>query len=376
MTARMRCRCISRWREAICSRRQTTGGSRARRNWPGRGRDEAPVVGGYSRDHDGQDGERRRRGFGGGRGGGGGRRGGGGGGGGGDTIALSINGSPAELETGFQLAHLLLTEPKIEETAFNHTRPTPASACWRRTQPESGGARLIAQARSRMMTSAHHPPTVEQIDKLTLAGAQARLDKLIAESPIEVTIVGDLPKDRALELVNKYLGSLPTRAKISSNLFAEQRRVARPKGPRVFEKTVDSPTKAATVYSGFYGPMSRTWMIRGRCPWRPECSRCGWSRKSAKRRNWSTASARHPGPPRRSPGSHVLGQRADRSGQGPGPDRQTRVHVQSLRKGRPDRRGRSRRPRSSTPRTGPTQSRNRDVDGSAPEHGPARHDAG
>src|SRR5262249_35620243 len=49
-------------------------------------------------------------GFGGGRGGGGGRRGGGGGGGNSDAMSLTISGSPEELETGFQLAHLLMTE--------------------------------------------------------------------------------------------------------------------------------------------------------------------------------------------------------------------------------------------------------------------------
>src|SRR6185436_7003970 len=53
-------------------------------------------------------------GFGGGRGG----RGGGGGAGGGGSVALSISGSPEDLETGFQLAHLLLTQPKIESAAF------------------------------------------------------------------------------------------------------------------------------------------------------------------------------------------------------------------------------------------------------------------
>jgi zinc protease len=36
-------------------------------------------------------------------------------------------------------------------------------------------------------------------------------------------------------------------------MFADERKIARPKGPRSFEKTVDSPTKAATVYCGFYG---------------------------------------------------------------------------------------------------------------------------
>ncbi len=187
--------------------------------------------------------------------GGGGRRGGGGGfGGGGDTIALNISGSPEDLETGFQLAHLLLTEPKIEETAFTQYKTTTRQRLLEEnTNPTQVAARLIAQAPFADDDVRHHPPTVEQIDRLTLQAAQARLEKLIAESPIEITIVGDLPKDRALELVNRYLGSLPTRQRVSPTLYTDARKATRPKGPRVFDKTVDSPTKAATVYSGFYG---------------------------------------------------------------------------------------------------------------------------
>lgn len=193
-------------------------------------------------------------GFGGGRGGGGGRRGGGGGGGGGDTIALSISGSPEDLETGFQLAYLLLTEPKIEETAFTQYKTNTLQRLQEEgTNPNQVAARLIAQAPFADDDVLHRPPTVEQVERLTLEAAQARLEKLVAESPIEITIVGDLPKERAIELVNRYLGSIPSRQKIGPALFADARKVTRPKGPRVFEKAVDSPTKAATVYSGFYG---------------------------------------------------------------------------------------------------------------------------
>jgi zinc protease len=192
-------------------------------------------------------------GFGGGRGGG--RRGGGGGGGGGsDSVALTIGGSPEEIETGFQLAYLLLTEPKIEPAAFEQYKTNTIQRLQEEgTNPGQVAARLIARAPFADDDFRHHPPTVEQVQKITIEAAQARLDKLIAESPIEVTIVGDLPKERAMELVTRYIGSLPKRERIGTGLFADARKVTRPQGPRVFEKTVDSPTKVGTVYSGFYG---------------------------------------------------------------------------------------------------------------------------
>jgi zinc protease len=97
------------------------------------------------------------------------------------------------------------------------------------------------------------PPTPEMIDRLSLDSAQAWLDKLIKQSPIEVTIVGDLPKEKAIELVTKYLGSLPERPRVEPKLYADLRKIQRPAGPRYVEKLVDTQTDEAYVQSGFYG---------------------------------------------------------------------------------------------------------------------------
>jgi zinc protease len=184
----------------------------------------------------------------------GGRRGGGGGGGGGDAISLSISGSPAELETGFQLAYLLLTEPKIESATF--------------TQYQTNTRQMLQESfRSPMMVGMRatqgaiypdddvrvHPLTVEQLDKLSLDAAQTWLEKLIKESPIEVTIVGDVPREQVMDLVTQYIGALPLRTKVDPHDFADLRKLHRPAGPRLVEKTVDTPTNQAFVYSGFYG---------------------------------------------------------------------------------------------------------------------------
>jgi zinc protease len=194
-------------------------------------------------------------GFGGGRGGGGrGPRGGGGGGGGGDGISLNISGSPAELETGLELAYLLLTEPKIEQSAFDQFKTnTKERLAESLTNPMSYGMRLAGEAPYPESEPRTHATTAVQIDALTLPAAQAWLEKLIAESPIEVTIVGDMKREDAMALVAKYIGAVPMRDRPSAEKFAALRKIERPKGPRVFEKTVDSPTPQAFVLSGFYG---------------------------------------------------------------------------------------------------------------------------
>lgn len=194
-------------------------------------------------------------GFGGGGGRGGGRRGGGGGGlATSDSIALTISGKPEELETGFQLAYLLLTEPKIEEAGFSQYMERTRQALQESfTNPSTAAARLQTQAIYPDNEIRLKPLTVEQLDKLTADAAQAWLNRLIAESPIEVTIVGDLPKDKAIELATHYLGSLPSRPRVDPKMFADIRKVDRPKGPRMFEKEIDTPTPQAQVYCGFYG---------------------------------------------------------------------------------------------------------------------------
>jgi predicted Zn-dependent peptidase len=185
-------------------------------------------------------------------GGRGGRRGGGGGGE--DSITLTISGSPEDLETGFQLAHLLLTRPKIEPAAFeqfqNSTREMLQEA---QRNPMMLGMQLAGAAPFPDTEHRAQPLTVAQVDALTLAAAQSRLNELILKSPIEVTIVGDLPRERALELATRYLGSLPQRERVSPDAYAALRKVARPAAPRRVERMVDSPTPQAFVFCGFYG---------------------------------------------------------------------------------------------------------------------------
>lgn len=192
------------------------------------------------------------------RGGGGGGPGGGrrGGGGGGvrDSINLTVAGSPQDFEIGMQLAYLLLTEPKIEQASFlqfqSMTKQFLQEAL---INPMMAGARAAAQLPYPDDEPRAKPLTAENIDKLTLDAAQAWLEKLIAESPIEVTIVGDLPQERALELAAKYLGALPSRPRVSKDTFADARKLIRPKGPRLVEKVIETPTKQAFVASSFYG---------------------------------------------------------------------------------------------------------------------------
>ncbi len=186
-----------------------------------------------------------------------GRRGGGGGSSGGntDSVTLSVSGSPADLEAGMQLAHLLLTEPRIEPAALGQvTTMLRLMLEQAATNPSMTGMRLAQGAPYAAEVARTQPLTIEQLDRIDHAAAQAWLDRLIATSPIEVAIVGDLSQDRAMELVAHYIGSLPTRERVAPSLFSELRHLPPSDGARVVQETVETETPQAFVYSGFYGP--------------------------------------------------------------------------------------------------------------------------
>lgn len=168
-------------------------------------------------------------------------------------MTLRISGSPAELETGFQLAHLLLTQPKIESAAFTQHQ-IGAKQAYEAISKNPGrlAMRLVSEATYPDDDPRFQPVTPAQIDRWTLAAAQAWLERMVRECPIEVAIVGDVPRERAIELATRYLGSLAPRERVSPKTALAQRTIKRPAGPRVLERSMDTATDQAFVYSGFY----------------------------------------------------------------------------------------------------------------------------
>lgn len=177
------------------------------------------------------------------------------GGGGSNSIRLNVGGNPEELETGVQLAYLLLTEPKIEKAAFDQWKTATLLAIDQR-EKDISGLMQVAAAETIYPTSdtRTQPLTKAEVEKITLEAAQAWLDKLIAASPIEVSFVGDIQRDQALTLATNYFGALPTRPPFDAGKFVSLRKLEAPKGPKSTSRTFDSQTKQGIVLSGFYGP--------------------------------------------------------------------------------------------------------------------------
>jgi zinc protease len=193
---------------------------------------------------------------GGGRGGGRRGRGGRGAGGGGDAVTLSVQGSPKDLEVGLQLAYALLTDGKIEESAFKNWKLRTLQ----RLDRMKSMPRFKAMEALQDLLSGGDPrlrmTNEDDVNRQSLAEAQAWYDRLCRNAPIEVAVVGDISLDKVMPLIERYIGSLPARDRSASRLDP-LRRLARPTGPLVRHIEVETITPQGMAMAGFVAAEGR-----------------------------------------------------------------------------------------------------------------------
>ncbi|MEK7879979.1 MAG: insulinase family protein, partial [candidate division NC10 bacterium] len=171
-----------------------------------------------------------------------------------DSLTLTVSGAPDDLEGGLQLAYLLLTDPLIEPAALEQWKETEAQRiAARKTQPAGVLAETVAGSFYPPDETRTKPLEISQVQQIRLDAAQAWLRKIIAEAPIEVSVVGDLPRPAALALIERYLGGLPPRARVSDKTLNHLRTITRPAGPISVEQKVNVRTPQAFVMDGFFG---------------------------------------------------------------------------------------------------------------------------
>jgi len=171
-----------------------------------------------------------------------------------DVLSLVVSGDPAELEHGLQLAYRLLTDPVVEAAALDQWREAEIQAITaRRTRPGAVLSEALVDAIYPPAELRTRPLSPEQVRAVAREAAQAWLARLVTTAPIEVSVVGDLERERALELITRYLGALPARARIGGDTLRGLRAIARPAGPFTVERSVTTVTSQAVVLDGFFG---------------------------------------------------------------------------------------------------------------------------
>jgi zinc protease len=170
-----------------------------------------------------------------------------------DGFQVALSGSPDELPSALELAHLLLTDPTVEDAAIEQWRRGQISTRERlKSLPQGAAIEAIFEAMYPEDDSRPKLIPLDRVEAITPQAAQVWLDAQLA-GPIEVTLVGDLNVEETIELVRTYLGSLPDRPRVSFDTNMDVRTMARPVGPREVVKEPDIDTPQAFVIAGFFG---------------------------------------------------------------------------------------------------------------------------
>ncbi|MFV1959656.1 MAG: M16 family metallopeptidase, partial [Planctomycetota bacterium] len=168
------------------------------------------------------------------------------------SLRLDVRGKAEQLPEGLRLAYLLLTQGKVD---------TESLAAWRREtllQLEEVVDSVPMQARIGMRRAATGGdvrfalPTKAQIEAIDRETAEAWLDRILTQAPIEVAIVGRIEPDAAERLARTWFGSLPKRPDRWDATRA-RRRVEPPEGPIVEDVKVPTVTPLAVVLLGWRG---------------------------------------------------------------------------------------------------------------------------
>jgi len=175
-----------------------------------------------------------------------------------DALMITVMGEASDLEFGLQQAHMMLTEPVVEEASLALWRDGVRQFAELRThQADAALADVIASALYPQGEIRFAPVAPERASAITSEQATAWLRRVVSTGPMEVSIVGDVPQERALELALRYLGSLPKRPRIGEGTFADLRTIRRPAGPLKVTREVVSRSPVAMVRTGFFSADTR-----------------------------------------------------------------------------------------------------------------------
>jgi len=169
-----------------------------------------------------------------------------------DAVVVRVDGSPRDLEVGLQKVYALLTDGKLEESAFKNWK----LGMLQRIDRLEKMPRYVAAVTMEELVSGGDPRrsrwTKERIERQSMEKAQAWFERLGKSAPIEVAVVGDMPLSDVQPLLERYLGSLSERPRETKHLD-KLRRLARPTGPLSRMVKVETQTPQAMALAGFVG---------------------------------------------------------------------------------------------------------------------------
>lgn len=169
-----------------------------------------------------------------------------------DQATVVVSGSPKHLEEGMQLAHAMLTDGRVEASAFDTWKESTLRQIeMMETMPQG----QLQKALSEVFFAGD--PRFSSITKEALANLSASKGEawgrtIMSGAPIEVAIVGDVGEQEALAVALRYVGSLP-KATRDFKYLDPLRKIERDAGPYTKRVEFETMTPQALVVSGFIG---------------------------------------------------------------------------------------------------------------------------
>ncbi len=128
-----------------------------------------------------------------------------------DTFFFSNATTPTDFELQMQVLAAFMTEPGWRDEGLNQFRAIAEEV--RRGQ--NAQAVQVAQNRVSRMLRNGDPrwgfPTAEEVNAFTMDHARTMLELALQSAPIEITLVGDVTVEAAIEVVGSTFGALPAR---------------------------------------------------------------------------------------------------------------------------------------------------------------------
>ncbi|GAA0615656.1 insulinase family protein [Brevundimonas kwangchunensis] len=174
-----------------------------------------------------------------------------------DTFQMFSTVAPAEFELQLQAMTALLTDPGFRDD-FPGQRRQMIDTVYRNVRTSPANVLTLAVGEALAPGNPRLLPPREQMDALTMADIERIYRPILTETPIEVTIVGDLSEERMIEKAAATFGALPPRTLVSPDAGSYLIRYgdARPQVQATHEGAADQAMFTAT-WPLFVGDASR-----------------------------------------------------------------------------------------------------------------------
>ncbi|MDH3590842.1 MAG: insulinase family protein, partial [Planctomycetota bacterium] len=171
---------------------------------------------------------------------------------GGAMLSVALQGSTKEIDEGFRLLHLKLTESRLVQPSLDRFRTQMLQQLQMIATRVDVQANLAVDALLTGNDVRLRIPSVAHIQSIQVGTAQAWIAQVLATAPIEVAIVGDIDVEKAVDLARRFLGALPKRSAAFSAVD-KKRKIEINKGPLVEDVRIATITPQSIVRTGWRG---------------------------------------------------------------------------------------------------------------------------